>query len=182
MGLLYVGPRDAQANRVLVREDGLHAQLAGALTVANAEASVVALALPAGSLRVGSVLEFQVYGLLTNTTAASTSVLRLRLGATSLAGAIVASSTLTLGIVARTNIPFVINAAFTVRAIGPTGNAIGQLVVSANTATALGNATGPVTAVVAVNTAVATLAELTMVSGAATTTWVVHAAKVRRHD
>jgi hypothetical protein len=146
------------------------------LLVANAETAVLSLPASAGDLEVGRVVRFAVWGLLTNTTTASTMVLRLRVGPATLTGAVVASATFTLGVTARTNVPFFLTGAFTVLSVGAAGTAIGQLVLNASTATALGNATAPVTAAVAINTTVANLAELTVISGAASTTLVVHAA------
>ncbi len=152
--------------------------LAAPVTIAAVEAVGISLPIAANVPKVGDVIKFTAWGLLSNTTAASTSVLRLRFGATTLIGAITASSTLTLGIVPRTNVPVLIEGNFTVLAIGATGTAIGQVQIAVNTATAIGNATAPVTAAVAINTTVANLAELTIISGAATTTWVLQGARV----
>jgi hypothetical protein len=146
------------------------------LSVANAETAALSLPVAASDLVVGSVIRFAVWGLLTNTTAASTLVLRLRVGPATLTGAIVATSSFVLGVVARTNVPFYLTGAFTVLSVGAAGTAIGQLMLDANTATPLSAGTPVVTAPVAINTTVASLAELTVLSGAATTTFVVHAA------
>ncbi len=152
------------------------ASRATTLSVANAQAAVIGLQAAAGDLAVGTVVCFAVWGLLSNTTTASTLVLRLRVGPTTLVGAVVASASFALGTTARTNVPFCLTGAFTVLSVGAAGTAIGQLVLNANTATPLGNATAPVTAPVAINTTVANLAELTVISGDASTTLVVHAA------
>lgn len=143
------------------------------VSIANTETQVVGGSLAANLLLVGSVWRFRAMGLLTNTTSASTSVLRVRIGSASLNGAIVASWSVALGTTARTNCPFVLDGEFTVLSVGASGTALGQIVVSCNTATAIGAPT-VLTAAVTIDTTASRTLELTAISGASSTTWVFH--------
>ncbi len=127
--------------------------------------------LAANLLKVGTVFRFRATGLLTNTTAASSSVLTIRIASASLGTPIVASWTVALGITARTNCPFVVEGEFIVLSTGGSGSAWGIIAVLLNSTTALALPTTQITAAVTIDTTAIREVELACISGAATTTW-----------
>jgi hypothetical protein len=151
--------------------NGRKASLATNKSVANSLTQVVGYTAAANSLAAGTVVRFKAIGLLTNTTAASTSVLTLRINSASLGATIEASWSCVLGTTARTNCPVVVDGDIVIVSAGAGGTAFGCLVVSCNTATALALPTTTVTAAVACNTTQSNVVEMTCVSGASTTTW-----------
>lgn len=150
---------------------GVRASLATSKSIANTLTQVVGFSAPANTLKVGTVIQFTALGLLTNTTAASSSVLTLRINSASLGATIEASWTLALGTTARTNCPFIVEGMLTVISTGALGTAWGVLTVNCNTATALGLPTTMVTAAVTCITTQVNIVELTCISGATTSTW-----------
>lgn len=138
------------------------------VAIANLETVVVAFTALAGSLRVGTTLRVEAGGLFTNTTTASTSTWRIRVGPVTLLGTIPAGITSVNGTTARTNVPFRIEGLITVYSTGVTGTIRGFLVLTLTGGVAPVVATVG-TAAVAVNTTVANLVEFTFVSGAAST-------------
>ncbi len=169
-------PQQLQSTDQLAQ--GVRAALAASKSIANTLTQVVGFTAPANTLKVGTVIRFTALGLLTNTTAASTSVLTLRINAASLGATLEASWSCALGTTARTNCPFVIDGYITVISVGATGTAWGVLVVTCNTATALALPTTMVTAAVTCNTTQSNVVELTCISGASTTTWLFIAATI----
>jgi hypothetical protein len=157
---------------------GYKASLAAIKSIANTLTQVVGFTAPSGSLAVGTVIRFRGMGLLTNTTAASTSVLTLRINAASLGATLEAQWSCVLGTTARTNCPFVVNGEIVILSVGAGGTAIGVLVVTCNTATALALPTGTVTAAVTCITTQSNVVELACISGAATTTWQFFSATI----
>lgn len=145
-------------------------------TIANTETRIVGDTIAANSLRVGDQLVFEVMGVENNTTAASTSTFRVRIGGTTLTGAIVASNAYTMGTTARTNIPFSTYAVVTILSIGATGTALGQVMtaVDSNGVAPLVGSGGGLTAAVTIDTTISNEVELTVISGAASTTWGIH--------
>lgn len=133
-----------------------------------AETALHSIKVAANTLHAGT--SFRVYGggLLSNTTAASTSIIRVRIGPTTLTGALVASWSVVMGTVARTNNPFFLEAVFTLPAIG---TAIGQILVTGTFSTALAAATTAVVTPIAINAAVDNFVEVTVTAGATTTNW-----------
>jgi hypothetical protein len=151
--------------------NGRKASLATNKSIANSLTQVVGFTAAANSLAAGTVVRFKAIGLLTNTTAASTSVLTLRINSASLGATIEASWSCVLGTTARTNCPVVVDGDIVIVSAGAGGTAFGCLVVSCNTATALTLPTTMVTAAVACNTTQSNVVEMTCISGASTTTW-----------
>ena len=138
------------------------------VAAANTEVRVIGFAAPANFFRDGTTLRFTAGGTFTNTTAASSSVYRIRIGPTTLTGNIPASLTAANGTTARTNIGFSVEGQVTIRTTGTSGTAIGFITLN------LHNVVAPVTsafvtAPVAVNTTIINQVELTAISGAATT-------------
>lgn len=160
-----------QAADVLGGVVSLKASLATNKSIANTLTQVVGYTAPANTLAVGTVIRFKTIGLLTNTTAASTSVLTLRINAASLGATLEASWSCALGTTARTNVPFQVEGEIVIVSVGAGGTAFGALIVNCNTATALAAPTTTVTAAVTCNTTQSNVVELTCISGAATTTW-----------
>lgn len=144
---------------------------ATAVSIANTETRAIGRTIYANGLRVGTVVRFAIMGLLTNTTTASSTVIRLRIGPTTLTGAIIQSFTIALGTTARTNQPFVIDAMLTILSVGAAGTAQGVITLQVNTATALAAPSTTILVAVVINTTVANEVEATIISGAATTTW-----------
>ena len=145
----------------------------GNLVVANTETEVVGLLIPANTLKVGMNCRIQGNGLQTNTTAASTSIHRIRMGppATALtARGIYASWSVAMGTTARTNVPFGLLANLAIITIGAGGTAWGVLSVFVNSTTAYALPTHK-SLRVAINTTVDNQLSLSTISGAATTSW-----------
>lgn len=147
------------------------ASLATNKSIANTLAQVVGYTAASGALAVGTTIRFRGIGLLTNTTAASTSVFTLRINNASLGATIEASWSCVLGTTARTNCPFLIEGEIIVISTGAGGTAFGCLIVNCNTATALALPTTMVTAAVTCITTQSNVVEMTGISGASTTTW-----------
>jgi thiazole synthase ThiGH ThiG subunit len=119
-------------------------------------------------------------GLLTNTVAASTSVLTLRINATTLGVIIGASWSVALGDIARTDVPFIVNGLITILSTGAGGMAWGVLTVEINTAIALATPTTMVVVPAACDTTQSNVIELACVSGNAATTWNFIAAVIEK--
>jgi SPP1 gp7 family putative phage head morphogenesis protein len=142
--------------------------------IANAETRVIGVAIPANTLAVGDVLRFTSKGVMSNTTTATTSVFRIRLTPTTLTNPIVASFSQAMGTVARTNEPWSIDAEVTIISIGASGTAIGQVSLTIRWGALQAAPTTAITAAVTINTTVQLQAELTAISGGATTTYTPH--------
>lgn len=141
------------------------------VSIANTLTRVVGATLAANRLAVGTVLRFRAMGLLTNTTAASSSVLTIRIASASLGTPIVASWTVALGTTARTNCPFVVDGEVTILSTGGSGTAWGIIAVLCNTTTALALPTSQITSAVTIATNAQMEVELACISGASTSTW-----------
>lgn len=146
-------------------------------TIAATETQIVGFTVPANTLRVGSVFRLKAMGLLTNTTTATTGIIRVRFGTTTLTGNVAAGISVAFGITARTSIPMVIEAMITVLTIGAGGTVLGAAFPS------IGNATAPVlsapvTVAVALDTTAAKIVELTFISGGASTSFLVTSATI----
>lgn len=148
-----------------------------AINIANTETAVLSMTLPANSLKVGDTFRIKAMGLVTNTTVASSSIVRVRAGTTTLTGNVAAGCTAALGTTARTTIPFTIEGMVTVLSVGAAGTILGTCWPS------MGNVvqpviSAPVTAAVTLDTTAAKLLELTVISGASTTAWNVLSASI----
>lgn len=136
--------------------------------IANTETQVLSLSIPANTLVVGDTFRITAMALHTNTLAASTSAYKIRIGSTTLTGAVASANSFDNGIIAKTNIIVKIEALVMVQSIGASGTILGQIHVDKGY-TSPTIPTGLTTAV-ALNTTAANLIELTFQSGAATTT------------
>lgn len=164
----------AAANGAVPANMGTKASLSAAKPIANTLTQVVGYTAAAGTLKVGTVIRFQAMGLQTNSTTASTSVITLRINATSLGTVIEASWSCAMGTAARTNCPFYIDGEIVVRSVGTGGAGAGQaqgVLLVSNNGLAYAAPTTTVTAAVNVNTTVSNVVEMTTISGAASTTW-----------
>ena len=155
-----------------------HARLFSKLTaaisaIANTETSVLSLSLPANTLAVGDTFKITAMGLHTNTLAASTSIYKIRIGSTTLTGAVAVSNSFDNGVIAKTNLIVKIEALLMVQSITASGTILGQIHVDKGFTSPTVPTGG--TSAVALNTTVANLIELTFQSGAATTTHTFHA-------
>ena len=149
------------------------ATLAATVTQAAAtEIQVIGTAIPAGVLQVGSTYRLHAFGQATVTTAAGTITFRVRIGTTTLTGAIVASIANTD--VVGTLVDFHLIGLFTVRSIGAAGTVIGMLfqnnqgVTGLSATTNQGSSPGVAPVAQAINTTVANLIELTVQISATT--------------
>lgn len=145
--------------------------------IADTETVMISTTLPADSLAVGDIFTIGVAGIHTNTTTATTATYRVRIGPTTLTGAIVANLTYAYGATARTNVAWRGNADIAIRAIGASGAAIGIITVDQSTAQ---QQNAPITASVTIDTTVDNLIEFTYQSGGATTTETAEVASIER--
>jgi hypothetical protein len=107
---------------------GRKSALTNSITVTNSEKSVVNLAVPANSLRVGAVFHFRAFGnfsMLLNLT--STSKAQMRIGSVSLLGALAAVVTVNNAKGLSGSAPFMIEGDCTVKSIGSVGQLSGRL-------------------------------------------------------
>jgi hypothetical protein len=151
--------------------DGAAAHRTSAVNIANTETQVIGYTVPANTLRVGSVFRIKAMGLFTNTTTGTTAVWRVRFGTTTLTGNIPAGVSTATGIIARTNIPFMVEAMVTVLTTGASGTAFGALFpeIGASGASVVVPLTAPITASVVVDSTANKIIELTFISGGAST-------------
>lgn len=136
--------------------------------ITTVETRIIGMTVPKWFLYAGRQLRFKATGLITNTSTASTWTFRIRIGTVTLTGVVPASVALISGTIARTNVPFNIEAIVTIVSAGAAGTALGSVdttLMPANTAVVAGNlpskSAAGVTAAVAVNTLVANEIELT---------------------
>lgn len=151
------------------------AAITATASIANTETRVLGATIAANKLKAGDQIVFTIMGVETNTTDASTSVWRVRIGGVTLTGAIVASNSYTMGMSARTNTPFIARAIVTILTVGATGTALGQVMATLDNSSALiPPSGGGLTAAVTIDTTAEREVEITVISGAATTTWDIH--------
>lgn len=138
------------------------------IAIANTETVVLSITIPANSVRAGAAFQVEGGGLWNNTAANTTSTLRIRVGTTTLTGAIPQGLTIQCGATARTNIPFTFRGVVTIASIGAGGT------VTACLSIVLPNVVAPIIAAVttaltgvAINTTVNNLLEITYISGLA---------------
>jgi hypothetical protein len=141
------------------------------VAIANVETVVVAYAAAANELLAGTTFLVKAICSQVGTNAATPTV-RVRVGAVTLTGNIVASLT---GNVGSTAVPSAFWAQVTIDSAGIAGSAIGGITQSKN---AVAPTTGVSTATVAVDTTVANRVELTFVSGNAANTYTFRVASI----
>jgi hypothetical protein len=143
------------------------------IAIANAETVIASYTAPANSLVVGAVFELRGYAEQVGTTASQPTI-RIRVGPVTLTGSIVASLT---GLTNATLGDSWIDADFTVRSAGVGGSAVGQIVHGKSTQAPTNNTFAVAGAV---DTTIANLVELTMISGNAGTTHTFQTGYVHR--
>ncbi len=141
------------------------------VAVANTNTRVIGATFAADTFKVGTVIRAVVSGLLTNTTAPSTSVWTFNIAGTTLTTPTVASWSCVLGTVARTDCPFQVVCELVCLAVGATGTAWGVISVNCNTTTTLALPTSQKTSATTIDTTVSREVELCVVSGASSTVW-----------
>ena len=113
----------------MVSHDVAVAPLANRITstaaITTAEVQIISVTLPADYMKTGTTIQFDAYGVISNSTTGSTWTLRIRIGAAA-GGTIIGSGTFLSGVTARTNAPLHISGMFTVRTSGSSGTAIGN--------------------------------------------------------
>jgi Pectate lyase superfamily protein len=147
---------------------------------ATTEVSLVSATIPANTLKAGTSLRFKVFCSATQTAAAITLTVRIRVGATTLTGNIAATTAASSPATARTNNSMEIEGVIVFRTVGATGTVIGGVEIDGNFwALRTLAATAAIVAAVAVDTTQARLVELTVQASAATLTGgVVQAASI----
>lgn len=138
------------------------------VSIANTETRVIGVTMPTGSLVTGTCIEFECSGVQTNTTTTSTSVWKIRVGPTTLTGAICGSWTSAMGGTARTNDSFTVMGKLTILS---STTAIASITVIDNSTTRYARNSSAITAAVTIATNAPQEVELTCISGAASTTW-----------
>lgn len=139
--------------------------------IANTETVVLSYTATADELRAGTTFRFKAFCTQTGTNVA-TPTIRVRVGTTTLTGNIAATLT---GVTGATADPSIIEGLVTVRTGGAGGTVIGGLAQTKNGVLA---AVNMLTATVAVDTTVANLIELTLISGNAANTYNVQVAEI----
>ena len=146
-------------------------QITSAVAIANTETLVASVSLPATNMLVGTSFRIKAYGRLTSGATGGSSIFRCRIGTTTLTGNIPASLTI-VNANNVTDAPFVLDILVTVRTVGASGTAIGNVSVFGG-ATAAFTVAGDVSAIsatVVVDTTATKLVQLTYISGNAGTT------------
>lgn len=140
--------------------------LTAAAAIANAETTVFSFPFPAYGLKAGTTVAFKLHGLLVQTAIASTSITRIKIGAT-----VYGTASLVHGAVSRTapGTPFTLEGMFTVRTDGGSGTAIGQVF-----STGIVNPTVITSATTAIDTTTAKTIDITYISGNANHTATFH--------
>lgn len=136
--------------------------------IANTETRVIGVTMPTGSLVTGTVIEFEAMGIMTATATSTQSVWRIRVGPTTLTGAICGSWSSTIVTTVRTNVPFVVMGKLTILS---STTAIASISVRTDHATPFPTPTTTITAAVTIATNANQEVELTCISGGASTTW-----------
>ena len=152
---------------------------AASAAINSTETVLASLSLPASSIKAGHSYRIRASGVCTSTVA-NASNFRVRIGTTTLTGAIAAVVTPTAA-VSGTNIPFSVDLIVTVRTIGASGTAIGSGTLLNNGVTGVSAAAvvvGQVTTAITVDSTVANLLELTYQAAAVTTTCTFHNAVI----
>jgi hypothetical protein len=156
------------------------------VAIANTETQVIGYTVPAGSAIAGTTYRLFCAGVFTSgATSGVVSVVRVRIGATTLTGAIPTSISPGAGI-NQAAAPFTFEALVTFRTVGAGGTIIGTITfLSLNvdqTLNAFGGGIGQAvaTATVAVDTTAARILELTYISGNAASTATFHLATIEK--
>jgi len=161
---------------------GVASTVAASSGINTTETQVVGATIPAGMLKAGSVIEIEAYGTITSTVD-NVATFNIRLGPTTLTGNIPAALAVHCGNSGTvTNAAFVLRARMHVRTAGASGTVYGYgTVISLDSGAAVTQALALTTelftpASVALDTTVANVGELTVVTAATTTTITFQAA------
>lgn len=171
------GPVDQMGPNIGGNRLGGVAALSAAVTAAATELSIISTAIAPGSVQPGTTWRLKAKGTGTTGTA-GTLTIRVRIGPTTLTGAIVTSvapAVATTG----TGKGFVFEATVAMRTVGSSGTAIGECFIVADATTGyVLNTFSATTATAAVNTTVANLIEVTAITSAAGDTLNVQVANI----
>ncbi len=148
---------------------GCSSKIAASAAIVNAQAQVTSCTIPANRMAAGTTYRVTAAGRITTAGSPGNDVFKVRVGPTTLTGNVAA--TLTAAATASiTNQTFYLEFLVTVRTIGASGTVVGQGIVwSADASTGaftVPNLIGITTVAVAVDTTVANLVELTLITGA----------------
>lgn len=149
--------------------------------ISNSEKRIVGVTLPPDFFDVGSTIKIEAYGLHTNTTTQSTGSYKVRCGKTSLAGAAICTGSWIYGTTAFTSIPVKVEALLTCYMTGTSGSLIGQMMVNPSFINVAGNQGHLVgtTITASINTYSTQVLELTLNTGASTTSETYQAAYIQ---
>lgn len=146
---------------------GLKSLVAATGAIANSQAQIIGITVPAGSFTLGSTYRITAYGVATNTSGgAVATTFRVRCGPTTLTGNIAGSRAPNMAIGASAD-GWKVEFLFTVRSVGASGTAIANGTTEGGPSQPwnTNSFVSPTTATVAVDTTVANILELTVVTG-----------------
>lgn len=147
------------------------ARIVAPVAIANTETVVTSYSMAADYMAVGTTFRVHAFGRLTSGATGGSSIFRVRIGTTTLAGNIPATLTI-VNANNATAAPFVLDGLVTVRTDGASGTATGNLSVRGGVTAAFTSAgdISAISATVVVDTTATKLIELTYISGNAGTT------------
>ena len=158
------------------------ASLAAAVgPISNTETVLISGTLPANSLLAGSTFKVKALGVGTTSTSPGNTTFRIRIGPTTLTGniptSVVAAATASL-----TAQPWRFEGLVTIRTITASGTVIGECVLWANSASGLfpAQTMSATVATVVVDSTVANLIELTVITGASSANVTTHVATIEQ--
>lgn len=162
--LLFIVPASAQQGTIVYPVGSVCSdRTTETSAINNTETVVVSCSFPANSLVAGAHYYASGSGLHTNTTTSTTGIYRIRIGPTTLTGAVVGQLNYAYGATARTNCQFQFGA--NIRIVSAT---TGWAILETNQCTQISSSSAVTTPVV-IDTTVANLIELTYESGGAST-------------
>lgn len=145
--------------------------VAASAAIVNAEAQVVACTMPANTMAAGTTFRITAAGQITTAGSPGNDVFTVRIGTTTLTGNIAATVT-AAAVASITSQPFFVEFLVTVRTAGASGTVVGQGIVNSTHVTTGAftslNIVGITTSSVAVDTTAQKVVELSVVTGAAT--------------
>jgi hypothetical protein len=161
--------------------DGLASRTTATAAISTTETVVISRSLPANFLKAGTQLRIEASGVGTTGSTPGSTTWRMRIGPVTLTGNI-ASTLVAPNTASRTAMAWTLDAMFSVRTAGAAGTCIGNINVHSNVSTndlytSVSNVAGT-SSTVAVDTTVVNLFELTVTTGAATSTVTCHIAAI----
>lgn len=155
------------------------ASLVASLSIANVETSVVRVHIPAGTFTLGQSFDFRIWGKFTmNLNLASNSTARVRIGPTSLSGAIICSATAVNG-KGKADCGFLFEGNVTIRALGAAGTAAGAVALWGDVSAPFTDQIGVSATPVLINTLIDNYLEISYISGHASAIATFGVASIR---